>query len=264
MVYIFAETADTMQIPYTAITIIFIVMATAVAAFIRRRSRDKCLKDFAKNMVTLEESSAKTVWGKLRVENTGLEFVYSAKHEDQQGHEESSYILYKYEYPNVAALIRYHDQLSERNKKEREKELKRTYHPALLRRLKRKTANVFKTVRDSVMEVVNLLISQAKKATPAGTVLSTQDKYVTQMKQKLMGSVGTSYEPLLERYIGHKVVLELIKGDKIIEYCGVLKEYTADFIEVMDVDYEAKEDEPAKTADLIVPRKYAVIRHLAE
>ncbi len=215
-------------------------------------------------MVTLEETSGKTVWGKLRVENTGLEFVYSAKHQDQQGHEESSYILYKYEYPNVAALIRYHDQLSERNKKEREKELKRTYHPALPRRLKRKTANVFKTVRDSVMEVVNLLISQAKKATPAGTVLSSQDKYVTQMKQELMGSVGTSYEPLLERYIGNKVVLELIKGEKIIEYCGVLKEYTADFIEVMDVDYQAKEDEPAKTADLIVPRKYGVIRHLGE
>ena len=114
------------------------------------------------------------------------------------------------------------------------------------------------------MEVVNLLISQAKKATPAGAVLSSQDKYVTQMKKELMGSIGTSYEPLLERYIGHRVVLELIKGDKIIEYCGVLKEYTADFIEVMDVDYETKEDEPAKKADLVVPRKYGVIRHLGE
>jgi len=264
MVYIFAETAEPVHIPYTAITIIFIVLATGIAAFIRKRSRDKCLKDFAQNMVTLEETSGKTIWGKLRVENTGLEFVYSTTHEDQQGHQETSYILYKYEYPNVAALIRYHDQLSDRNKKERETELKRTYHPTLLRRLKRKTANVFKTVRDSVMEVVNLLISQAKKATPAGAILSSQDKYVTQMKKELMGSMGTSYEPLLEKYIGHRVVLELIKGDKIIEYCGVLKEYTADFIEVMDVDYEAQEDEPAKKADLVVPRKYGVIRHLGE
>ncbi|MHC4110333.1 MAG: hypothetical protein ACYSUY_04610 [Planctomycetota bacterium] len=264
MVYIFAETAEPVHIPYTAITIIFIVLATAIAAFIRRRSRDKCLKDFAKNMVTLEETSGKKIWGKLRVENTGLEFVYPTTHEDKQGHNEMSYILYKHEFPNIAALIRYHDQLSERNKKEREKKLKKTYHPTLLRRLKRKTANVFKTVRDSVMEVVNLLISQAKKATPAGAVLSSQDKYVTQMKQELMGSMGASYEPLLERYIGNKVVLELIKGDKIFEYCGVLKEYTADFIEVMDVDYEAKEDEPAKKADLVVPRKYGVIRHLGE
>ncbi|MHC4547078.1 MAG: hypothetical protein ACYSYL_21635 [Planctomycetota bacterium] len=224
MVYIFAEAAETMQIPYTAITIIFIILATGVGAFIRRRSRDKCLKDFSQNMVTLEEISGKMIWGKLRVENTGLEFVYKTKHEDQQGHHETSYILYKYEYPNIAVLIRYLDELSERNKKERQKKLKRTYHPTLLRRLKRKTANIFKTIRDSVMEVVNLLISQAKKATPAGAVLSSQDKYVSQMKQELMGSMGASYEPLLERYIGSRVVLELIKGDKIIEYCGVLKE----------------------------------------
>jgi len=252
------------KIPYTAITIIFIVLATGVGAFIRRRSRDKCLKDFGRNMVTLEETSGKTIWGKLNVENTGLEFVYPEKHKDEEGHDETSYILYKYEYPNIAALIRYHDELSERNKKERGKELKRTYHPTLLRRVKRKIQNVFKTVRDSVMEVVNLLISQAKKATPAGAVLTSQDKYVSRMKQELMGSVGTSFEPLLERYIGRRVVLELIKGDKIFEYCGVLKEYTAEFIEVMDVDYKVKDDQPTRKADLVVLRKYGVVRHLGE
>jgi hypothetical protein len=84
------------------------------------------------------------------------------------------------------------------------------------------------------------------------------------MKQELMGSAGTSFEPLLERYIGHKVVLELIKADKILEYCGVLKEYTADFIEIMDVNYAVKEGQPTRKADLVTPRKHGVIRHLAE
>ena len=251
-------------IPYTAITIIFIVLGTVVAAFIRRRSRDKCLKDFSQNTVTLEDPAGKIICGKLNVENTGLEFVYSDKHKDEDGHDEASYVLYKYEYPNIQALIRYHDQLSERGKKQRGKELKRTYHPTILRRVKRRTQNIFKTVRDSVMEVVNLLISQAQKAIPAGAVLSSQDKYVSQMKQGLMGSVGTSFEPLLERYIGHKVVLELLKGDRMFGYCGVLKDYTAEFIEIMDVDYKVKEDEQARTADLVVLRKYGVIRHLGE
>jgi len=95
-------------------------------------------------------------------------------------------------------------------------------------------------------------------------MLTSQDKYVSQMKQELMGSVGTSYEPLLERYIGHKVVLELIKGDKIFEYCGVLKEYTAEFAEIMDVDYKLKDDKPVRKADLVVPRKLGVIRHHGE
>jgi len=247
-----------------AITIVFIALATAVGAFVRRRSRDKCLKDFRDNMVTLENTAGKTIWGRLNVQSTGLEFVYPTKHKDKEGHDETSYILYKYEYPNIAALIRYHDQLSESANKRREKELQRTYHPKFLRRLKRKIQNVFKTVRDSVMEVVNLLISQAKKATPAGTMLTSQDKYVSRMKQELMGSVGASYEPLLERYIGHKVVLALIKGDKIFEYSGVLKDYTAEFVEIMDVDYKVQEDQPAKKVDIVVLRKYGLVRHLGE
>ena len=246
------------------ITIIFIVLSTVVAAFIRKRIRDKCLKDFSGNLITLEETDGKITWGQLNVENTGLEFVYPEKYKDKDGHNETSCILYKYEYPKITALIRYHDKLSESGKKQREQELKRTYHPTFLRRLKRKTQNVFKAVRDSVMEVVNMLISQAQKATPAGAVLTSQDKYVSQMKQELVGSVGTSFEPLLERYIGHKVVLELIKGDKILEYYGVLKDYTAEFVEIMDVNYKVKEDEPAKRADLVVLRKYGVIRHLGE
>ena len=252
------------DIPYTAITIIFIVLAMGVGAFIRRRSRDKCLRDFARNMVTLEDTTGKTIWGKLRVENTGVEFVYPKKHADEDGHYEGSYILYKREYDNIGVVTRYHDQLSEKNKKKRELELKRTYHPGPWRRAKRRTANVFKTVRDSVAEIVNLLITQAKKATPARGLLSSQDKYVSQMKAELMGSVGTSYEPLLERYIGRKVVLELIKGDKIFEYCGVLKDYTAEFIEIMDVDYRADENKPARKADMVVPRKHGVVRHLGE
>ncbi len=248
----------------TALTIIFIICAAGVAAFVRKRSRDKCLRDFERNMVTLEEASGKTIWGTLRVENTGLEFIYSEKQQDADGHEEASYILYKYEYPTIAAVIRFHDDLSDRHKTERDKELKRTYHPGPWRRLKRRILNVFRTVRDSVVEVVNLLIAQAKKATPAGKMLTTQDKYVTQMKQELVGSAGTSFEPLLERYIGHKVVLEMIKGDKVLEYCGVLKEYTADFVEIMDVDYATKEGEPTKKADLVIPRKHGVVRHLGE
>ena len=247
-----------------AITIIFIVLATIVAAFVRRRSRDKCLKDFLHDLITLEEITGKIIRGKLRVENTGLEFIYPTNLKDENGHDETSFILYKYEYSNIRALIRYHDELNKGAKKEREKELKRTYHPRTLRKLKRKTQNVFKTVKDSMMEVVNLSISQAKRITPAGAVLTSQDKHISQIQKELMGSLGTSFEPLLERYIGHRVVLELIKGEKLFKYSGVLKDYTAEFIEIMDIDYTITKDQPVRKADLVVPRKYGVVRHLGE
>ena len=246
------------------ITIIFIILVTIVGAFIRRCKRDKCLKDFAGNMVTLEKTDKKTVWGKLNVENTGLELLYPQKYADEDGHDETSYILYKHEYSNMTALLCYHDQLSEENKKKRQKQLEKTYHPGPIRRLKRKTLNVFKTVRDSVMEILNVAMTHARKVTPAGGVLTSQDKYVSQMKKDLMGSVGTSYEPLLEKHIGQKVVLELIRGDKLFEYCGVLKEYTADFVEIMDVDYTSDSEQPARKADIVASRKYGLVRHLGE
>jgi len=246
------------------ITVVFIVLSTVVAAFVRGRCRDKCLKDFEDDTVTFQAQGGKEVRGRLRVENTGLEFIYKTTHKDSDGHDENSFILYKNEFSGITALIRFHGELSEANRKQRDKELRRTYHPTILRRLKRKILNVFKTIKDSVMEVVNLLISQAKKTSPAGAMLSSQDKYVSRMKQELISSPGTSYEPLIERYIGHKVVMDMNKADKTFEYCGVLKDYTAEFIEIMDVDYKIKEDQAPRKADLIVPRKYGIIRHLAE
>ena len=84
------------------------------------------------------------------------------------------------------------------------------------------------------------------------------------MKKELGGSMGTSFDPLLERHIGKKVILELKKADKILGYSGVLKDYTVKFVEVMDVGYRIKEDQKVRKADLVVPREYGVIRHLGE
>lgn len=167
------------------ITIIFIVLAAGVAAFFRRRSRDKCLKDFSNYLVTLEKTSAETISGRLMVENTGLEFIYPTAQKNKNGYQETSYILYKYEYPEIQTLIRYHDALSEDNKEAREKELKRTYHPNIARRFHRNTQNMFKTVKDSLMEIANMFLGLAKKGMRGGAILTSQDKYVSRMKQEL-------------------------------------------------------------------------------
>ena len=245
-------------------TIIFIVLATFVGALLKRRSKDRCLNDFSSYLITMEKTGAKSIWGKLRIENTGLELVYEDLHKDTQGHNEASYILYKQEYSNIHALIRFHDKLSDYDKLRRDNDLKKTYHPCLARQFGRKVNSLFKMVRDSVMEVINVLISHAKKTTPAGSMLTSQDKYVSQMKQELISSVGTAYEPLLERHIGRKVVLELVKGEKIFELPGVLKDYTSEFIELMDVDYSINEGDTPRKADIVVRRSCGIVRHLVE
>ena len=246
-----------------ALTIITIVIVTIIGAFIKGRSKDKCLNDFHGDIVTLEETSGKIIWGRLRVENSGIELCYKQAHQDQQGHLETSFILYKHEFPLIQAIIRFHNKLDEAGKKKRADELRKTYHPSTTRRICRKVHNFFKTVRDSIIDITNLLIGRVKRISPAGAILVSQDKYVSRIKQELITTMGTSYEPLLEKHIGKKVVLELMRGDKIYEYPGVLKDYTAEFIEVMDVDYQLS-DEPPQKADLVVLRKYGVIRHLGE
>lgn len=247
-----------------AITIITIAIVTILSAFIRRRMRDKCLMDFSDDIVIIEETSGKTTSGQLNVENTGLELIYPIKQKDENGYDKTSCILYKNEYPNIQAIIRYYDELSEDRKKEREKELGRTHSPTALRRFKRRVFSFFKMVRDSLIEVVNLLIGQVQKTSGAGAILTSQDQYATKVKQELMSSMGTSFDPLLEKHIGKKVILMLNKGDKTLEYSGVLKDYTAEFIEIMSVDYSPGEEQKPRKADLVIPRKYGIVRHLGE
>ncbi|MCK4999954.1 MAG: hypothetical protein KAS23_10470 [Anaerohalosphaera sp.] len=246
-----------------AITVIFIAASTMIAAFVRRRQRDKCLRDFEGELVTFEDVTGKLIWGRLDVENTGIEIKYAEAHDDADGHQEKSYLLYKNEFGQIQAFSRFHDQLSETEKKVRLKQIEQTYHPGFFRRSKRKIINLFKTVRDSVLEVVNLLVSRAKTASPAGGVMTAQDKYVTKMKSEMFGAMGASFEPLLEKHIGNLVVLEMLKAGKVVEYSGVLKDYTSMFIEIMDVEYDAGGNEKRR-ADIVVPRKLGIVRHVGE
>jgi len=55
------------------------------------------------------------------------------------------------------------------------------------------------------------------------------------------------------------VVAAFIRG-KVKDKCLV----TLEFIEIMDVDYKIKEDQAARKADIAIPRKYGVVRHLGE
>jgi hypothetical protein len=245
------------------LTIIFIVLTTIIAAFVKGKSKDRCLVDLSGDEVNLEMAGGKIVWGRLVVESTGLELHYAQPNKDADGHQEYSYILYKSEFPKIQALILYHDKLDEKRKKIRQKEIQRTHHPNLIRRTKRKIRNFFATVRDAILEVVNLFIGQAKRVTPAGNLATGQDKYVNQMRDKLISLAPMAYEPLLEKNIGKKVVLEFLRNEKVEEHVGVLKDYTAEFIEILDVDYK-KEGQESKKVDLVIPRSVGYVKHLAE
>lgn len=253
-----------MQIDSFTITILVIILMSLIGAFTRKRKKDKCLRDFKNSPVTIERINGEIIAkGILNVETTGLELKYPKNIKGNSGSLESSYLLFKYEFPQIQAVIRYHDELSEKGKIARHRELKKTYKPSFFRKSVRKFQNIIKTLKDSLSEIVNTMFSQFKK-TRTGAMFKTHDKYVKQINTDLLESVGSAYEPLLENYIGYKVVFEVIKEDKLFKFSGVLKDYTSDFIEIMDVDYKINENDEAKTADIIFPQKLAIVRHLSE
>lgn len=247
------------------LTLAFAVVSATVLAFFRGRRRDRCLKEFAGFPVTLERSGGAPIYGRLRVEPTGIEIVYAERFLGGKDKVKTSYILYKTEFPVLIAFVRFQDELDEAEQKRRRTELERTYHPSAWRKLGRRMGNFFNTVRDSVVEVVNMLVGRMKGMGVGGAVIGSQTKTVSKLKEELMGSIGTAYEPLIEPYIGHRVVIEIVREGERCEYSGVLKEYTAEFIEILDVEYpSARAGGELKVADLVVPRKVALVRHLGE
>ncbi len=242
------------------ITLVFIALCTIIGAFVKGRSKDRCLVDFKNSPVTLELKDGKSVWGRLDVEHTGIELMYDSDYLDEkEGHYEKSYILYKNEFPNIELIVRYQDKLSKEEKANREKMLKEYYKPKVGHRIKRKLKNFFSVVRDALVEVFNLFMGRIRTATPAGAVLSGQDKYVSQIQKQLIPGAGTAFEPMLEKYIGKKVVIKMLRKEKAVEYPGILKDYTTGFIEILDVEYKDKQ-----LADIIASRQLALVRHLGK
>jgi len=244
------------------ITIIFIIVSTIIGTFISSRRRDRCLTSFSDFMVTLLEKDGKRVWGYLAVETSGLELLYSEDYRDED-HIETSYILFKEGYDNIYLLLRFHSELSEENKRRRIQEVKRAYHPWPPRLLARKARNVANTCKDSIFELLGLAMTRAKTANPALATLASEQKSVTRVEKGIAGYLGRAYDPMLEKYIGKRIVLEITTGkEEIQEYVGIFKDYSQQFLQVMDVSYPDGDQE--RLCDIIAPRAHASIRHGAE
>ena len=155
-----------------AITVFFIAACAIIGAFIKGRAKDRCLRDFSGYSVTIEKNDGKVIWGELRIENSGLELHYPEPYIDKQENQaETSYILYKNEYPQIKALIRYVADFSPALLKSREKQFKKTCHSRLYSLLGRKIRNFFGTVRDSFLEMTDLFMGRIKSLTPVGGIL---------------------------------------------------------------------------------------------
>jgi len=242
------------------IAIIVIIITTTVTAIITARRKDRCLTSFSDFMVTLLEADGKRVWGHLSVETSGIELFYPEEGFRDKNGIETSYLLFKDEYDDIYLLLRFHSELSEENKRTRIREVKKAYHPWPPRLFARKVKNIANTCKDSIFEILGLAMTRAKTTNPTLTAVSSQQQSVTRMKKAVSDYLGRSYDPLLEKHIGKRIILEITNDAQEVEqYPGVFKEYSRQFLQVMDVSYRDGDQE--RICDIIVPRAHASIRH---
>ncbi len=221
--------------PDLLVTLVIIFLVALFGSYMRRALKDRCLTDFHEFQVTVEKTNGRIIWGILHLESTGMELEYTSNVEDA-AHIETSYLLYKDEYKDIQGIYRYVDELTMDKTRRRERDLARSFHPGPVRVLQRKLRNTINTTADSLSEAVGVIAGRAKK--PAAQYLSdTGETYLKKLGKDIIGYVGTSFDPLLEEHVGAKVVVEVLEDGSVHEHVGILKEYSAQFLELLDVLY---------------------------
>jgi hypothetical protein len=218
------------------LTLVFVFLAALIGIVVQRRTRDRCLRDFEDFRVTVTFKDAREVWGTLIVFPDDLELMYAKDQVDEQGHIETSFVVLSGQMADVQCISRHHDELSSQNQSVRLVDLNRSYQPTFSRRLLRSTRNFLNTFRDAFNQSIGIVLAQAKKA-GAQPVLASQDKQIKQLGSSVLSAAANAYEPILERYVGRKVVIEEKRNDEWVEHVGVLKEYTEKWIELLDSPY---------------------------
>ena len=236
------------------ITIGIIIASTLLAALIKRNVKDKCIKDFNGNMVSIVKNDGQIIKGALILESTGIEVLTNPPDSLNK-----SYILYKSEFSSIKSIQRIHKDMKEEKKKSREKQLKKTYHPNIIRKLSRKILNILKIIRDSLMEVFSVLTGAFSKTNPTNIVSQNQN-HTTKIEKELIGTIDPSYDPILEKYIGNIVYIDY-DGKTIY---GVLKDYTQEFAELLNVTMNDVEGKNQYVCDMVIPRNIYKIRGLGE
>ncbi len=152
---------------------------------------------------------------------------------------EASKKVYKNNLKDIYAIVRFEDFLTEKELREKRRELEKIFHPGLLRRFKRSVSNFLSLVKDKLKAAFGVITSTLTKIAPITPDIT---KEVQKYGEAALGKVG-SYEALLENSIGKLVKVQVNDIDKTVRYYnGVLREYSPNFIAVYNVDFPIDEE----------------------
>lgn len=242
----------------------FLLFAAAtVAAIVSRRKRDRCLKYFNREPVLIQMSSSKWLWGRFIVYPKTMELVFEHPRSDETGLIKASYVLYTPEVDGIKKILQPSPDVGTPEHEKWQKEINRIANPSLMRRFRRWGWNVFNTLRDAVSQSFSMLIGTLKTKTVIGKVAGA-DKRAGEIGNTLLGTVPNAYEPVLEKYLSKQVVVEMLEGGEVIEFGGLLQEYSAKYLLLRNVPVVPGVDTGIPHPDrfdVIFPRDKALVRH---
>lgn len=242
---------------------VLLFAAATVAAIAARRKRDRCLKYFNREPVMILMESGKWLWGRFIAYPKALELVFEHPETDESGVKKASYVLYTPEVDGIRQILQTPPQTGTPEHDKWQKEIQRIANPSLIRRIRRWCWNVFNTLRDAVSQSLGMLIGSMKKTTPMGKV-SGADKRAGEIGNTLLGTVPNAYEPVLEKYLCKQVIVEMLDEGKVVEYAGLLQEYSGKYLLLRNVAFQPDIDIGTPLSehfDIIFPRSKALVRH---
>lgn len=217
------------------VTIALIFLATSLVGFVRSRIADRCLRSFHGFQVTLLRTDGRQVWGRMDLSPGGIEFAFPEREGDDP-RLKTTYLLYRGEYGLIQSIHRYADRLTDAERRRRDADIAKSFQPGPLRRTGRRLRNFLGSATDSLREVLALVLGRVQKTQERFVAAEGADA-LTKLGGNVLREVSTTHDPLLERQVGRQVVLEVVEGEEIHEHVGIFKEYSADFLHLLDVQY---------------------------
>lgn len=252
---------------WVPMTLLFLT-AMIVTIFSKRR-RDRCLKFLNRRNVYIRQQKGPWVWGTLKVFPNALDLNYITPGPPEDGIRKESYIFYQ---PHLAELSRILCPSPQPGTPERsrwERAVRRIAEPSILRRTARMIRNLFNTLRDAFSQSAALLIGSVNKKTRMGQIHAA-DQRAGEISRALMDAVPHAYEPALEGYLSRLTVVEELENGKVLEFRGILQEYTEKYLLLRNVPRSEKlldgyegPDIRADSFDVVFPRSCTLIRHRA-
>lgn len=242
---------------------LLLFLAATIAAIAARRKRDRCLKYFDREPVMILMQAGKWLWGRFIVYPKTMELVFENPEKDASGYRKSSFVLYTPEVDGIKKILQIPPIAGTKEYERWKKEIKRIANPSLLRRFRRWTWNIFNTLRDAISQSIGMIMGTMKKSTPMGKVAGA-DKRAGDIGETLLGTVPNAYEPVLEKYLCKQVIVEMLEEGVVIEFAGLLQEYSDKYLLLRNVAYKPDIDNGTPLPDrfdIIFPRNKALVRH---